>query len=175
MGPAPWDQPRGWDNDSSELEDRPWQHQLLAPGEQCVGEQLTGAHIGTGPIRSYPLGLISYPSWEYSTGATQVDRGFSGLLIVRMRDARTGQKHVFIDENAGGPVVGTDTVDGVAVEQHAEAVFDLSDPSIKPDSTGAKTFNISERHQLPVSGCFQWQYDGTYKGRPYVWSWYCSG
>jgi hypothetical protein len=159
----------------AELEARPWQHQLLAPAEQCAGEQLIGSHIGNGPIKSYPISLTAYGDREYSTGENVIDRGFSGLLIVRLRDARTGQNHVFISQNAGGPVVGTDTVDGKVVEQHTEAVFDLSDPKVTAASNGTKTFTIREGHRLPVSGCFQWQYDGTYQGKPYVWSWYFSG
>jgi len=164
----------------AELEARPWQHQLLAPAEQCAGEDViyspdASLHFGHGPIQSYPLSLSSYADREYSTGDNVIDRGFSGLLIVRLRDARTGQNNLFIGENAGGPVVGTDTVDGEVVDQHAEAVFDFSDPKVKAASNGTKTFRMREGHRLPVSDCFQWQYDGTYKGKPFVWSWYYSG
>jgi hypothetical protein len=98
-------------------------------------------------------------------------------MIVRLRDARTGSRNFFINGTAGGPLVGTDTttVVGQVIERHAEAVFDFSDPSVKAAPGGTKTFSIQEGHLNGFSGCWQWQYDGTYKGRPFVWSWYFSG
>lgn len=159
-----------------ELEARPWQHQLLAAGDTCSGEGFIGSHIGSGPIYSYPQSLTSDAWGEYSTGENILDPGFSGLLLVRLRDARTGQHNVFIGPTAGGQVLGTDTLQGETVEHHPEAVFDMSDPAIKViNDKKQKSFPIREGHRLPISGCFEWQYDGTYKGRPFIWHWYFSG
>jgi hypothetical protein len=153
----------------AELEARPWQHQLLAPSETCIDSPFSG------PVSAYSDSETVSKWGVYSGGHFVLARGFSGLLMVRARDARSGKKFIFANEHARGDVVGTDTVDGLPVDQHPEAVFEYSDPAIKADSTGQKTFRMTIGAGHPFSGCFQWQVDGTYNGKPFGQDSYFSG
>ena len=166
-----------------ELESRPWQHQLVTSGAQCAGGEINGHKLQDGDAPGRPIGgpalahgqNLTTTAWgEYSSGYTSFATGFSGLLIVRLRDGLTGQHHFFINKNAGGPVVGTVTIDGQTVKRYAEAVFDFADPKVTA-TNGLKYFDQSEGHLTGFSLCFEWQYDGTYQGRPFVWHWYFYG
>jgi hypothetical protein len=148
---------------------------VLAPGEQCSGNEVNGNSVSTGPASATGTGLTVTDWGEFSTGVAVFDKGFTGLLIVRTRDGRTGTSHFFINKNAGGPVMGTVVIAGQTVVTHAEAVFDFSNGAVRADSLGRKTFNISEGHLNGFSTCFEWQYDGTYDGQPFVWHWYFNG
>jgi hypothetical protein len=160
----------------AQLEARPWQHKVLTAGQQCAGNEINGAEAGTNlPIFANPIaGPFPYPWGEYSSGEAGFDQGFSGLMIVRSRDGLTGRNSFWIYDNAGGPVVRTVDIDGQQVDGHAEAVFDLSDPKVKAIN-GFKTFRMKEAHLAGFSPCFEWQFDGTYQGQPFVWHWYFSG
>jgi hypothetical protein len=152
-----------------ELEARPWLHQLLAAHESCVSSPFAG------PVWAYPDTETASGWGTYSGGHFVLAKGFSGLLLVRARDARSGTRSIFANQNAGGPVIGADTVDGVTLDQHPEAVFDASDPAVIADSTGEKTFLMTIGTKHPFSGCFQWQVDGTFKGKPFAGHSYFSG
>jgi hypothetical protein len=159
----------------SELEARPWAHQVLKAGEACSGQEINGAPITHDPVYPNPINLKTYSWGEYSYGDWIFEKGFAGLAIVRLRDGQKGTNHFFIYENAGGPVVGTLPIDGQTVEQHAEGVVDFSNRSIRADANGWKTFRLNEGHLTGFSLCFEWQIDGTYQGRPFVKHWYFSG
>ena len=161
----------------AELEARPWQHPVLADGDQCAGDEINGLQMGSGaPLWANPIaGPFTYNWGEYSRGEAVFQKGFSGLLIVRLRDGQKGQNHFFINEHAGGAVVGTVVIDGQTVERHAEAVFDFSDPRVNADGAGNRIFKFNEGHLNGFSHCFEWQFDGTYQGRPFVWHWYFFG
>lgn len=157
----------------SDLEARPWQHAVLAAGEPCSGYEVNGK-TAIAPVVSTGTSLTVTDWGEFSTGVTVFQKGFSGLLIVRLRDGRSGTNHFFLNENAGGPVMGTVIIAGQTVDARGEAVFDFSNGSIKADSLGRKAFNITEGHLKGFSTCFEWQFDGTYQGQPFVWHWYFS-
>jgi len=48
----------------------------------------------------------------------------TGLVLVRIRDLKNDRPVVFVGPYAAGAVVGTDTIDGKVVQQHAELVLD---------------------------------------------------
>ena len=158
-----------------ELEARPWQHEVLRPGEDCSGKEVIGPRDGHDPVYPNPINLKTYSWGEYSYGDWIFEKGFAGLAIVRLRDGQKGTNHFFIYEGAGGPIVGTLAIDGQTVAQHAEAVVDFSNRSIKADANGWKTFRLNEGHLKGFSLCFEWQVDGTYQGRPFVRHWYFAG
>ena len=162
----------------SELEARPWQHDLVAGEPQCAGTEVNGTSADnkdSGPVFANPLaGPFVYPWGEYSSGEMVYEEGFSGLAIVRLRDGQKGTTHFFISDNARGPVVATVDIGGQQVDGHAEAVFDLSDPKVKP-TNGFKTYKMHEAHLSGFSLCFEWQLDGTYRGQPFVKHWYFYG
>ena len=161
----------------AELEARPWQHALVASIGQCSGSEMNGAPYSAtnAPILANPIaGPYAFPWGEYSSGETIFEQGFSGLFIVRSRDGLKGTPGFFIYDNAGGPVVTTVEIAGQKVDGHAEAVFNLSDPKVKA-ANGMKTFKMKEAHLAGFSLCFEWQFDGTYQGQPFVWHWYFSG
>ncbi|HKW60511.1 MAG TPA: hypothetical protein VJR46_12235 [Candidatus Dormibacteraeota bacterium] len=153
----------------SELENRPWQHQLVAASESCLDSHYAG------PVAAFPE-TNSESAWGiYSTGRFVLGKGLSGPLMVRVRDARTGITGVFITEHAAGGVVGTDIVDGVSVAQHKEAVFDTSGRPNRIDGVGQKVFVMTMGMKHGFSGCFQWQVDGTLNGKPFGTDSYYSG
>lgn len=145
----------------TELEHRTWQHKQLTADQNCVNEAFAG------PVWAYPDDNPPDTAWGiYSNGHFVLAKGVKGLLLVRVRDARSGAGAVFVSANADGDVVGTDTVDGVAVSQHREAVFDTAGSGYTLDGVGNKIFKITMGMKHGFSGCFQWQVDGTYNGLP---------
>lgn len=159
----------------AELEARPWQHQVLSSAQQCVGNEINGAAVGANPpiLANPSAGPFAFPWGEYSTGETVLDQGFTGLMIVRTRDGLNGREGFWIYDNAGGSVVRTVDIGGRQVDGHAEAVFDVS--KAKPTVNGLKVFKMHEAHLSGFSPCFEWQFDGTYQGQPFVWHWYFNG
>src|SRR5260370_11960569 len=52
----------------------------------------------------------------------------TGIVLIRIRDLKTGRAGVFVGPSAAGNVVGMDTIDGKAVQPHGYAILDASRP-----------------------------------------------
>ena len=159
----------------AELEARPWQHPVLTAGQQCAGSEINGVPTpSNAPLWTNPIaGPYAEPWGEYSYGYSEFQDGFTGLLIVRVRDGQTGRNDFFLYDNAGGDSVGTVAISGQTVKRYPEAVFDFS--KAKATVNGTKVFKLYEGHLTGWSPCFEWQFDGTYHGQPFVWHWYFYG
>ncbi len=152
----------------ADLEARPWQQALLQAGAPCPdGPKDSAGVYGSGPFHGDPsLGAgpeqTSWGSYFFLVGAT--DSTATGLMLIRARDMHTGASLVFVGQYATGPVVGTDTVRGVAGQQHVEVLLDMSH---RPTGSAAKGPNGSTYWSVNVGAakawpsCVAWQVDGT--------------
>lgn len=146
------------------LEARPLQLPQVAPNAVCpTGPQSSPGVYGNGPFygdSTIAQGPIRSQWGMYFDLKPETDRNISGLLLVRAVDVKTGQHFVFAGQYAVGPVVGTDTVEGLTVQQHPEVVLDTSH---RPSGTlDSRTLWPAFRLGVPKgdSGCYGWQIDG---------------
>jgi hypothetical protein len=115
--------------------------------------------LGAGPV--YGQGSVpSSTSWgSYYHNLAYAETDITGPILVRAIDLFTHKAVVFVGQYAAGPIVGHDTVDGVAVEQHVYLLFDTSQASKNP---------IVHKFEWPLiagvpkgySGSTGWQIDG---------------
>jgi hypothetical protein len=117
----------------AQLESRPLV--LPTPGSylDCKSGPFNSAGaFGKGPLYGFG-GATSTTSWgTYFHNLAYAETNINGPILVRVNDLFTHEPVVFVGQYAAGPVVGHDTVDGVAVEQHTELVFDTSQASKSP-------------------------------------------
>jgi hypothetical protein len=152
----------------ADLEARPWQQPLLPSGAVCPdGPKDSAGVYGSGPFHGDPtLGTgpvqTNWGSYFFLVGTT--DSAATGLMLIRARDMHTGAPLVFVGQYATGPVVGTDTVRGVAGQQHSELLLDMSH---RPTGSAAKGPNGSTYWSFTVGAakawpsCAAWQVDVT--------------
>jgi hypothetical protein len=87
---------------------------------------------GKGPVYGDGGGTSSTSWGVYFHNLAYAETDITGPILVRAVDLFTHEPVVFVGQYAAGPVVGRDTVDGVAVEQHMEIVFDTSQAAKGP-------------------------------------------
>jgi hypothetical protein len=150
----------------AQLEAVPLRLPVFASAADCKdGPHNSEGSYGSGPIYG-DGGQTSSSSWgTYFHNRAYANVKVAGPVLVRVRDLLTNQPVVFVGPNAGGPVVGTDTVDGVLVEQHAELVIDTT-----KTSTDLGAWSGTRRHSFDWvftagvpkswSGSTGWQIDG---------------
>jgi hypothetical protein len=115
--------------------------------------------FGSGPVFSDER-ATSITNWGiYFHNLAYAQTNIDGPILIRVDDLFTHQPLVFVGQFAAGPVVGHDTVDGVAVEQHTELVFDTSRALT---SSGPHKFSWHFTAGVPngFSGSSGWQVDG---------------
>jgi hypothetical protein len=152
----------------AELEARPWQLALLQTGAVCPdGPKDSAGVYGSGPFHGDPnlgTGQLTTPWGFYFNLVGATDSKATGLMLIRVRDMHTGERLVFVGQYATGPVVGTDTVYGVARQQRLELLLDMSH---RPTGAGANGPNGSTYWSFTVGAaktwpsCVAWQVDGT--------------
>src|SRR5260370_23054831 len=142
---------------------------LVPPGRACPVTysnviDLGGASfsaIGEGPMYVTGQGLQKITKWGgYYDPTYYAGPQLTGIVLLRIRDLRTGRPGVFIGPNAAGNVVGMDTIDGKTVQQHGYAILDAGRP---PASSGTSKWGIWQiRQGWPAgwSGCWSFQLDG---------------
>jgi hypothetical protein len=117
--------------------------------------------IGEGPMYVTGQGLQRITKWGgYFDPTYYAGPQLSGIVLIRLRDLRTGQAGVFVGPNAAGNVIGMDTIDGKAVQQHGYAILDAGRP---PATSGTSKWGIWQiRQGWPAgwSGCWSFQLDG---------------
>lgn len=119
----------------------------------CVfGPVGNNGDVGVGPLHGSGSAVEIRTAWgSYFHDFLYADRPVTGPILVRARDLISGQPVVFVGQYAGGPVVGTDVLDGQVVEQHVELVIDLVAPPY------AWQYEAGIANNPPCTG---WQIDG---------------
>jgi len=144
----------------AQLESRPLVLPTPATHFDCKsGPYHKAGSYGKGPVYGEG-GDTSSSSWGiYYHNLAYAETDITGPILVRANDLFTHEPVVFVGQYAAGPVVGHDTVDGVAVEQHSELVFDTSQASKSPSTHKfAWPFIAGVVHTW--SGSTGWQIDG---------------
>ncbi|GAC1509708.1 MAG: hypothetical protein NVS1B3_11960 [Candidatus Dormibacteraceae bacterium] len=146
------------------LQARPLILPFVAPGGTCPASN-TITYFGAN-ANDVKRGLVftvtgqgvqaTSPWGEYYDASYYSDGKVKGIVLIRIRDLKTGKAGVFVGPYAAGDVVGTDTIDGKVVEQHAFAVLDLSHP---PADANAY-WGIRQGWNTGWSGCVGFQLDG---------------
>ena len=155
--------PAGQWTELAQLESRPLHLPDMKAGDACPAGAPRVSIYGSGPAYG-GAPLASYYSHKTSWGdywdiELVVDAGVKGLVLVRARDLRTNQPVIFVGAYAGGPGIGSDTVDGKVVRQHLELVLDTSHPQL--DEAGLQLmWSFTAGLANGYSACTGWQIDG---------------
>jgi hypothetical protein len=159
------------------LEARPLHLPVLSAGQACpAGPSMIIPGFGDGTVEGFgdgPVigqrGPVAHSAWgTYVYQWVITDRSLSGVVLGRGRDLVTGEAVTFVGDYAAGPVTGADTLDGLAVEQHHEALLDTSRPP-QNDNPPEVYFAGSDRYvawpmkiglSTGASWCVAFQFDG---------------
>lgn len=153
----------------AQLEAKPLMLPVVPPGGACPGHNhhvidlgnASTTVIGEGPMYLSGKGIQVTTTWgEYYDPTYYAGPQLNGLVLLRTRDLMTGRAGVFVGPYAVGEVVGTDTIDSKAVQQHAEVVLDTTH---HPATTGRSKWGIWVVRQGWAAGwsrCFGFQLDG---------------
>jgi hypothetical protein len=151
------------------LEARPLTLPVVPPGAACPGHNTNVIDLGNGsisvngdgPIYFTGKGLQVTSAWgEYYDPTYYAPPQLTGLVLLRLRDLKTGRAGVFVGPYAAGDVVGTDTIDGKAVQQHAEVVLDASHHPATSSRSKWGIWDVRQGWPTGWSGCFGFQLDG---------------
>jgi hypothetical protein len=115
--------------------------------------------LGKGPVYGDGGGTSSTSWGIYYHNLAYAVTDIKGPILVRAKDIFTNEPVVFVGQYAAGPVVGHDTVDGVAVDQHTELVFDTSQAAKGP-TTHKFSWPFIAGVPKTWSGSTGWQIDG---------------
>ncbi len=152
----------------AELEARPLTLALLTPSDICPsGPFDPNNEYGTGPFHAIQGQALDTNWGRYFFLSAMTERGLTRLVLVRVEDVRSGQRTVFVDQYAAGPILGTDTLRGKTVQRRPELVLDMSHPPSKPVN-GRTFWSFTLGVALPAGACFGWQVDGQLNGQAFV-------
>jgi len=146
----------------AQLEARPLNFPTPATHGDCMpGPYNSAGSFGKGPLYA-DGGSTSSTSWGlYYHNLAYAETHISGPVLIRAMDLFTRERVVFVGRYAAGPVVGQDTVDGVAVEQRTELVFDTSQASNDSYLSQYKfAWPFTAGVPKSWSGSTAWQIDG---------------
>jgi hypothetical protein len=152
----------------AQLEAKPLTLPVVAPGGTCPNTSLSNIDYGAGPTAAYGNGPVygiggpaSHTTWgDYFDVSYFADPQFTGIVLVRIRDLESASVGVFVGPYAAGGVVGTDTIAGKAVQQHAELVLDASHPASTSGANKWGIWHIRQGLATGSSSCFGIQVDG---------------
>ena len=146
----------------AKLETRPLVLTALKAGDPCPVTPLDQYGLyGSGPVVGADGSAVSNAWGTYWYPAVVTDSKLTSLVLVRARDLHTGQPVIFVGNWATGPLVGTDTFDGVPVQQRGELVLDTRHPSLNTLGPGSYTWAITAGRAKGSSACIGWQTDTT--------------
>jgi hypothetical protein len=150
----------GGQTELAQLESRPLNLPTPASYIYCnSGPYNSAGSYGKGPIYG-DGGATSTTNWGvYFHNLAYAETNVTGPILIRANDLFTHQPVVFVGKYAAGPVVGHDTVDGVALDQHTELVLDTSQAA---KGSGIHTFVWAFIAGVPSSwsNSTGWQIDG---------------
>lgn len=137
---------------------------LRLPVIHTPADCTSGPYNSTGSFGSGPVyvdgGPASTSQWVlYYFNDAFAETNIAGPILVRARDLFTGAPVFFVGQYAAGPVVGTDTVDGVTYDQHLELLLDTSSAS-KVLATHKFDWKFIAGVPGNWSGSTGWQIDG---------------
>jgi hypothetical protein len=116
---------------------------------------------GQGPVYGIGGNQTSTAFGEYFDVTYFTEPQLTGLVLVRIRDLKSDRPAVFVGPHAAGAVVGTDTIAGIPVQQHAELVLDAGHHD--RTASGTSKWGIWPVRQGVASGrsgCHGYQFDG---------------
>ncbi len=150
-----------------QLEARPLHLPLYKSISDCQpGPYNAEGSLGSGPIYG-DAGSASSTKWgEYFFNVAYADQTINGPILVRVEDLVTHRRIVFVGSFAAGPPVGSDTVDGVEVQQRLELVLDESHTTPGGHQAGWVTnhhrfvWDFMAGAPAGWSGATGWQIDG---------------
>lgn len=150
----------GGQSQLAQLESRP----LVLPTPASFAGCNSGPFNSVGSYAKGPVygigGGTSTTSWGfYYHNIAYAETDITGPILVRAIDLFTHEPVVFVGQYAAGPVVGHDTVDGVALYQHTELVFDTGQSSKSP-SPHKFAWPFLAGVPKTWSGSTGWQIDG---------------
>jgi hypothetical protein len=117
--------------------------------------------IGEGPMYVTGQGPQKITKWGgYYDPTYYAGPQLSGIVLIRIRDLRTGRAGVFVGPNAAGNVVGMDTIDGKAEQQHGYAILDAGRPPATSGTNKWEVWQIRQGWAAGWSGCWSFQLDG---------------
>lgn len=154
------------------LEARPLHLPVVPAGGTCPVGPFTNLEIGNVPLIGFGSGpaygtdshsgpVTAWGSYYDVTLVTEPQ--VTGWLLVRGRDAVNHTIPVaYVGAYAAGAVIGTDTIDGVLVAQHAELLVDASHhPAATSGKSGWGIWRVRQGIQgNDWSGCTAFQIDG---------------
>jgi hypothetical protein len=154
----------------AQLEARPLILPVVAPGGACPSHHYAAIDFGSGsisvngvgPIYLTGKGVQATTTWgQYFDPTYYAGPQLTGIVLLRIRDLMTGRAGVFVGPYAAGDVVGSDTIGGMTVQQHAEAVLDASHHPATSGTSKWGIWNVRQGWPANWSGCFGFQFDGT--------------
>ena len=145
-----------------QLEARPLVLPSLKAGDTCPETPLNQYGLyGYWPVLGAPGSAVSSAWGTYWYPAVVTDSRLTGLVLVRARDLQSGQPVIFVGNSATGPVVGTDTLNGVLIQQRRDLVLDTRHPPLNTLGPGSYTWGITAGRAKGGSACIGWQIDTT--------------
>jgi hypothetical protein len=156
----------------AQLEARPLILPAVPAGSACpitpnsavdLGPYNLFTHFGGGPVygvASAGAGSTTTTNWgAYYDFAYVAEPPVTSAVLIRIHDIQSDKTGVFVGPYGAGRVVGTDTIGGKAVQQHADLVLDASHPPASlPNRAGM--WNVQQGWARGFSGCFGIQIDG---------------
>src|SRR5438270_2050209 len=148
----------------AQLEARPLNLPVLKSASECNGPYAAGSTAGAGPLFAYG-GFAGTTSWGmYFRNIFYTDQQIAGPIVVRVRDVVNNVNVVFVGKYAAGPVVGTDTLNGTRVQQHAELVLYANNAALvtvnPPSKPHAFVWGFTVGVPNDSTGSTGWQVDG---------------
>lgn len=152
----------------AQLETKPLTLPVVAPGDTCPNTAMSLIDYGSGSTTTYgsgPLyaigGAHTTTTWgDYYDVTYVADPQFTGIALIRIRDLKSTRVGVFVGPYASGNVVGTDTIDGKAVQLHANLVLDASHHPATSGNSKWGIWRVRQGGAAGSSGCFGIQVDG---------------
>jgi hypothetical protein len=152
----------------AQLEAKPMSLPVVPPGGPCPATPMKIIDYGTGSTGVFGNGPIygiggaqTTNTWgDYYDVSYVADPQFSGLVLIRIHDLKSSRVGVFVGPYAAGSVVGTDTIEGNVVQQHAELVLDASHPQTRSGNNKWGIWHIRQGLATGWSHCFGIQVDG---------------
>ena len=114
---------------------------------------------GSGPVYG-DGGATSTSDWGvYYHNDVYAETDIHGPILIRARDLFIDQPVIFVGEYAGGPVVGSDTINGQVYDQHLEILVNTGHTS-KTTASHKYTWLFMAGVPNRWSGSTGWQIDG---------------
>src|SRR5260370_5250349 len=111
--------------------------------------------IGEGPMYVTGQGLQKITKWGgYYDPTYYAGPQLTGIVLLRIRDLRTGRAGGFVGPNAARNVGGMDTIDGKAEHQHGYAVLDASRPPATSGTNNWGVWQVRQGWRTGLSGCW---------------------